>query len=294
MPVSRQEPRDIVQALTQAGAAPRRLLELHEGRALAHWHNSRGEARYERPRHHALSIYLRGGEGTSRQVNGKPVSRGFPGAVCLFPAGSQSRWRIEGAFDFVHFYFTDDDLSRCIETTWDREPGAIRLEERYQIEDEVMAHAGRLIDMSEWQTGAPLQAMDHMAHWFMVQIAGRYTATLPEPPVVSGRFSPTRQRQLARWIEEDLGTPLDLATLAGWLNLSPYHFARLFRASFGMAPYQYIQERRLQKSRALLQQGSGVKVTAVALESGFGDASQFARAFRKRFGLSPSAFRDGI
>ncbi|MCK7547860.1 helix-turn-helix domain-containing protein [Marinobacter koreensis] len=290
MAADREQSRDIVTALTRAGAAPRRLLELNDGRALAHWHNERGEARYERPRHHALSIYTRGGEKTSRQVNGRAVSQGFPGAVCLFPAGSQSQWRIEGPFEFLHFYFTDQDLHRCIETTWDREPGSLALEERYQIQDEVIAKAGQLLDLTDWATADQPQAMDHLAHWLIVQLAGRYgTRSLPEP-IVTGRFSKARQRALAERIEASLGQPLDLATMAGWTNLSPYHFARLFRASFGLAPYQYVQEQRLLRARRKLSE-SADKITVIALECGFGDASQFSRAFRKRFGVPPSRIR---
>jgi len=292
MATSRNEPRDIVHALTAAGAAPHRVLELSDGRALAHWHNHHGEARYERPRHHALSIYTRGGEHTTRQVNGQAVSHGFPGAVCLFPAGSQSLWRINGPFEFLHFYFTDQDLHRCVESTWDREPAALQLGERYQIEDDIIAQTGRLLEMSEWEAASQSLAMDHLAHWLIVQIAGRYGARDIPEPAVSGRFSQLQQRQLANRIDEALGYPLDLATMAGWLNLSPYHFARLFRASFGLAPYQYVQEQRLLRARRLLQQPSA-KVIAVALECGFGDASQFSRAFRRRFGQSPSEYRGG-
>ncbi|WP_077530106.1 helix-turn-helix domain-containing protein [Vreelandella utahensis] len=285
-----QTTRDIVTALNSAGAAPRRHLELSDGRALAHWRNHQGEAHYERPRHHALSIYTRGGEQTSRQHKGRAVSHGFPGATCLFPAGSRSHWRIDGPFEFVHFYFTDRDLECCMEQTWDREPGSVTLEARYQVQDDVLAHAGQLLELSDWQAPSQPQAMDHLAHWLLVQITGRYsTADLAEP-VVKGRFSRRQQRSLEERIEQALNEPLDLATMAGWVHLSPYHFARLFRASFGMAPYQYVQERRLQRARALLQRPHA-KITAIALECGFGDGSQFSRAFRKRFGKTPSAYR---
>lgn len=290
MATERYETRDIVQALTTAGAAPRRALELNDGRALAHWHNHHGEARYERPRHHALSIYTRGGEQTSRLTNGRPVSQGFPGAVCLFPAGSQSLWRINGPFEFLHFYFTDQDLQQCIERTWDRDPASLNLSERYQVEDDLMAQAGRLLDMSDWELAGQPQAMDHMGHWLITQITCRYgSRSLPEP-TVRGQFSRAQQTTLTARIDESLDQTLNLATMAGWLNLSPYHFARLFRASFGLAPYQYVQEQRLLRARRLLHQ-PGAKITAIALGCGFGDHSQFTRAFRRRFGQTPSAYR---
>lgn len=87
-----------------------------------------------------------------------------------------------------------------------------------------------------------------------------------------------------------LDQPLALADMASWVNLSPYHFARLFRASFGCPPYQYVQEQRLVRARDMLRKRSH-NITAIALTCGFNDPSQFSRAFKSRFGVTPSGFR---
>ena len=80
-----RERRDIVDALRAAGVAPQKLMELDQGRALAQWQNRKGEVRYERPRHHALSIYINEGDKARRVVNGRAVSQGFLFA-CFPPA----------------------------------------------------------------------------------------------------------------------------------------------------------------------------------------------------------------
>src|SRR5690554_6330530 len=108
---------DIAESLRTAGVAPQRMMDLEHGKTLAQWQNRQGEVRYERPRHHALSIYIDKGQQAQRMVNGKAVSRGFPGAVCLFPAGSRSIWQIGGQFEFFHFYFNDVDVARCSSQT---------------------------------------------------------------------------------------------------------------------------------------------------------------------------------
>ena len=64
-----RERRDIVDALRAAGVAPQKLMALDQGRALAQWQNRKGEVRYERPRHHALSIYINEGDKARRVVN---------------------------------------------------------------------------------------------------------------------------------------------------------------------------------------------------------------------------------
>ncbi|GAA3956841.1 helix-turn-helix transcriptional regulator [Allohahella marinimesophila] len=284
--------RDIIDALKAAGAAPRRSLELQCGRALVHWQNHQGEAQYERPRHHAMSIYTRGGERTSRQVKGQAVSHGFPGAICLFPAGSQSQWRIQEDFEFVHLYFTDLDLQRCRAKVWDREPNSVQLNERYQFEDQLIAQSGRLLDISGWDTAEDSMAADHLTHWLMVQMVSRHSAVNMPAPDVSGKLSRQQVRLLQAHIDAALPENLTLERMADWVNMSPFHFARLFRASIGCAPYQYVLEQRLIRARDLLRQ-SGQKITVIALLCGFGDHSHFSRAFRKRFGVTPSQYRDG-
>ncbi|QTN43413.1 helix-turn-helix domain-containing protein [Marinobacter salsuginis] len=287
---SRPANRDIVDTLRTAGVAPQRMVELDQGRALAQWQNRQGEVRYERPRHHALSIYIDKGEQARRMLNGKVVSQGFPGAVCLFPAGSRSSWQIGGKFEFFHFYFNDLDVARCAEETWDADPDKRQLSELYHAEDAVLAQAGKLLALSDWQAPGQTMAMDHLAQWLLLQVVSRHSSARHALPEATGQLSVRYRRMLQERIHAHLGQSLTLADMASWVNLSPYHFARLFRATFGCAPYQYVQEQRLILARDRLR-NSRDKITAIALSSGFNDSSQFSRAFKSRFGITPSAYR---
>ena len=282
--------RDIVDTLRTAGVAPQRMLELDQGRALAQWQNRQGEVRYERPRHHALSIYIDKGEQARRVLNGKVVSQGFPGAVCLFPAGSRSSWQISGKFEFFHLYFNDMDVARCAEQTWDADPDKRQLSELYHAEDPVLAQAGKLLTLSDWQAPGQTMAMDHLAQWLLLQVVSRHSGVRQTLPEVTGQLSFPYSRMLQERIHAHLDQSLTLADMASWVNLSPYHFARLFRATFGCAPYQYVQEQRLILARDQLR-NSRDKITAIALSCGFNDSSQFSRAFKSRFGVSPSGYR---
>jgi AraC family transcriptional regulator len=287
---SRPASRDIVDTLRTAGVAPQRMVELDQGRALAQWQNRQGEVRYERPRHHALSIYIDKGEQARRMLNGKVVSQGFPGAVCLFPAGSRSSWQIGGKFEFFHFYFNDLDVARCAEETWDADPDTRQLSELYHAEDAVLAQAGKLLALSDWKAPGQTMAMDHLAQWLLLQVVSRHSSARHALPEATGQLSVRYRRMLQERIHAHLDQSLTLADMASWVNLSPYHFARLFRATFGCAPYQYVQEQRLILARDRLR-NSRDKITAIALSSGFNDSSQFSRAFKSRFGITPSAYR---
>jgi AraC-like DNA-binding protein len=73
-------------------------------------------------------------------------------------------------------------------------------------------------------------------------------------------------------------------------GLSPYHFLRTFEHVTGVTPHQYVLRARLREAAIRLASGRD-KVLDIALDSGFGDVSNFNRAFRTEFGVSPRRYR---
>jgi AraC family transcriptional regulator len=93
------------------------------------------------------------------------------------------------------------------------------------------------------------------------------------------------------YIDRHLHEELDLATLAGVAHFSDFHFHRLFRALTGEALGDYVRRRRLESAAVRLRSQERVPVLDIALGVGFGSAEAFTRAFRARFGCSPTQWR---
>ena len=72
--------------------------------------------------------------------------------------------------------------------------------------------------------------------------------------------------------------------------MSQAHFSRAFKRAFGATPHQYLLRRRLEHAAWLLRT-TDLTVTAVCLEVGLTSPTSFAAAFRRRKGMSPSAYR---
>jgi AraC family transcriptional regulator len=83
---------------------------------------------------------------------------------------------------------------------------------------------------------------------------------------------------------------IPLTTSAGLVSLSPYHFCRAFRQSFGTPPHRYHSRRRMERAKTLLVE-SGSSVTEIGLAIGFRETSSFTTAFRKATGQTPTAYR---
>ncbi|MGV3553595.1 helix-turn-helix domain-containing protein [Rhizobium sp.] len=108
----------------------------------------------------------------------------------------------------------------------------------------------------------------------------------PAPEELRGAMRP-----VIAHIAANLGRPLPVEELAGIAGMSRAHFSRLFAASEGLPPAEYVLERRLESAARLLVRGASQSVKQIAVLTGFADPNYFAKAFRRRYGLSPTEFR---
>lgn len=93
------------------------------------------------------------------------------------------------------------------------------------------------------------------------------------------------------FLECKMSAPVDLDQLAAVAAMSKYHFIRTFRRVVSVTPYQYLLGLRLRHAAVRLATSSN-RITEIALEAGFGDLSTFVAHFRRRFGESPSRYRN--
>jgi AraC family transcriptional regulator len=96
--------------------------------------------------------------------------------------------------------------------------------------------------------------------------------------------------QLLHEIRGRLGGDVSLDALAARAGWSPFHFHRAFRRVIGETPKQYTLRLRLERAAARLATGAD-PVLSIAADAGFASHEVFTRAFRRRFGCTPRAYR---
>ncbi len=89
----------------------------------------------------------------------------------------------------------------------------------------------------------------------------------------------------ARYME-----PLTVADLARASGLSPAHFSREFRRTFGESPHQYLLTRRLERAAALLR-NTDRTATEICFDVGLTSVGSFVTSFRRIYGMAPVAYR---
>ena len=107
---------------------------------------------------------------------------------------------------------------------------------------------------------------------------------------VTRLLAPWQARRVRAFIEEHLEGPIRIEALAKHTRLSVSYFFRAFRGSFGVPPHAYIMQCRTDRAMALLAQGDE-PIAQIAIACGFADQAHFSRAFARRAGLPPGAWR---
>ena len=99
-----------------------------------------------------------------------------------------------------------------------------------------------------------------------------------------------QQKKLTQYIEEHLADEVSLLSLAQLAQLSPYHFSRAFKQSFGMPPHQYLTSRRIERAKTLLAEHK-LSVTEIGLDVGL---RPFANTPAKRRPTIAAASHNGL
>ncbi len=101
----------------------------------------------------------------------------------------------------------------------------------------------------------------------------------------------TRLNRVLDYIHVSLDQPLTLETLAGVAGFSPFHFHRLFKSLTGETLNDYVWRARLERAANMLVYFQDQSILEISLSCGFSSPAVFSRAFKERFGASPSQYR---
>jgi AraC family transcriptional regulator len=244
---------------------------------------------------HALSDSLmvlhRGGPvDITYTVGGKSVGRHIPkGGVFFLPAGHECDVALHAALDSTHIYLRSDLFA-------DSEAGAHNviggLAPMYGENDAVLAHLAAAVGDT---ITAGLPASSLFVDPIVSAIANRFIAInyhtpAAEPGKQTQRLTHRQMQRIREFVEANLETDIRLEMMAGICGRSTEYFVRVFKATAGVSPYQYVLNLRIERAKALLGV-EGASIADVALRCGFSHQEHLTRMFRRFTGVTPGRYR---
>ena len=192
-------------------------------------------------------------------------------------------------FDYVHYHVPKAGLDE-IARDHGREPvGSYKF--AICEHDIVLAQLTRyvlpLVGSRDW-TGS--LALDQFSLILGAHVLRTYAGLPPLDSAEKGALASWQAKRAAEMIRERLDANIRLSDMARECGLSVSHFTRAFRKSFGMSPYRWLLERRIDRAKAMLA-ASDLPIADIAMQSGFGDQTAFTRAFGRIVGDSPGRWR---
>jgi len=240
-----------------------------------------------------LSTFLKpvAPEGYRLWFDGKPIPIGTVPAFranIVDLASEPIMWAARGA-DYIHFHVRKRTLDE-VAATFGYDPV-----ECFRVsigeEDIFLAQITKSILPS---LGADARltrlALDELELVLAAHVLQRYGSVRERQ--TSGRYklAPWQRERAMELIRENLEGRIGLAELARACELSVSHFARSFKATFGVSSHRWLTERRIEHAQALLL-GSNYPLADIASRAGFADQPTFTRAFRRIVGTSPARWR---
>ena len=89
------------------------------------------------------------------------------------------------------------------------------------------------------------------------------------------------------FIEQYFTVDIDIKKVARESGISEYHFYRLFKNVYGISPYQYLKQKRLEMAKIMLKKDN-IPISQLAMEVGYSDIFTFSKAYKQHFGFPPS------
>ena len=199
---------------------------------------------------------------------------------------------VGAGFDYVHYHVPRVGLDEIARDHGIEPLGSYKFAQGEH--DIVLAQLTRyilpLIGSRDWTNAL---ALDQFSLILGAHVLRNYAGLPPLGGTKRGGLAPWQGRRAVEMMRENLEGNIHLSDMARECGLSVSHFTRAFGKSFGMSPFRWLLERRMDRAKALLVT-SDLPIVDIAVQAGFSDQAAFTRAFGRIVGDSPGRWRRAL
>src|SRR5882724_2043174 len=233
-----------------------------------------------------------------REIGGAWLTRQIgPGLIFV----TRSRTPYECAFsspvgeelEIIQVHIAVDQFLAALEAAFPGKTEEVEVMD-YFGRDEALAHlCFACAEMLSARTPGKSRRVADLAQLFASYLVEKYIAAAAEKPDFHSGLPIWRLRKVEDYVRERLAEEISTETLAELVELSPFHFSRVFKQATGMSPLQFVTRERISRAQQLIRETSR-SLIEVALEVGYTSPSHFAKVFRRMTGVTPTEFRSTL
>ncbi len=246
-----------------------------------------------------ICIHLGGGKEVRRWQNGRmDVHNVELGALTIMPAYRSNRWLTRGPVDFAHIALDQQLVARIAQEEFDADAATCALIDRVGFRDAYLENLFMaLLGAVEGKALTGRLYPESLLVVMVTALLERHSSLSRSSvaPVVTGQLrrgglTPSRLRRIVDHMQDNLKSDMALGELTALTGLSRAQFFRAFKQTTGATPHRYLTDLRLDTAKAMLE-GRDVMIDDVAAAVGMPDRAHFTALFRRRFGVTPRAYK---
>jgi AraC family transcriptional regulator len=160
--------------------------------------------------------------------------------------------------------------------------------------DEALAHlCFACAEMPSQRVAGTSQRVAARIELFVRYVVEKYTNRATVKPEFQGGLPIRQLHKVEDHVREHLAEDISVDGLAEVVELSPFHFSRVFKHTTGMSPLQFVTRERITRAQQLMRETSR-SIIDVALEVGYTSPSHVTKVFRRVTGVAPNEFRTAL
>ncbi|WP_428031694.1 helix-turn-helix transcriptional regulator [Ancylobacter sp.] len=214
------------------------------------------------------------------------------GTVSVVDLRANPQCEFTGPFEALQFYVPRQVLEDFFR---EHNGGSVRTLHwpRDQLDETLVGLSRVLLSVARQPAAANRLFVDQLGLSVLAHVAQSYGGLDAQRARMGAGLAPWQQRRATEMMHARIGGQVTIKEIARECQLSPSHFARAFRFSFGTAPHRYLSDLRIAEAKRLMST-TDLSLAEIALRCGFTEQSHFARSFRRQVGDSPGAWRGSV